>query len=80
MDSVFFLASKLFGIALQVETWLVLGFLVAVLADMRGRKVLARTCLILSAGLLGIITIFPLACRARLRDWSRCNGCRVPGN
>ena len=60
MDSVFFLASKLFGIALQVETWLVLGFLVAVLADMRGRKVLARTSLILSAGLLGVITIFPL--------------------
>lgn len=59
-DSVFFLASKLFGIALQVETWLVFGLLVAVLADLRGRKVLARTSVILSAGLLGIITIFPL--------------------
>lgn len=60
IDSVFFLASKLFRLALQVETWLVFGLLIAVLADLRGRRILARITMILSAALLGIITIFPL--------------------
>ena len=60
METGFFLLSKLIGIALQIETWLVLGLLISMIANLRGRVALSR--LSMAAALLALvaITVFPL--------------------
>ena len=61
MDNLFFIASKTLGMIVRVETWIVAGMIVTVLAGVMGRGRLARW-----AGLVTLIvtlgmTVFPLA-------------------
>lgn len=60
METGFFLLSKLIGIALQIETWLALGLLISLIANLRGRVVLARASTAATLCVLVAITVFPL--------------------
>ncbi len=61
METGFFLLSKLLGIALQLETWLVLGLLVSLIASLRGRLRIAQITTFATLMALVAITVFPLA-------------------
>ena len=60
METGFFLLSKLVVIALQVETWLVFGLSISLIASLRGRVGLARTSTAVTLVALVAITVFPL--------------------
>ena len=60
MEAWFFLASKTVGMVARVETWLIAGLALALLAQWRGRR---RAGLVWSACCLGVLlalTVFPL--------------------
>lgn len=60
MKTGFFLLSKLLGIALQLETWLVLGLLVSLIASLRGRLRLAHITTFATLIALVAVSVFPL--------------------
>jgi uncharacterized SAM-binding protein YcdF (DUF218 family) len=60
MDTIFFIASKLLGILLKVETWIVLGVALTLLAALRGRLRPARAWGAATLATLLILSIFPL--------------------
>ena len=60
METGFFLLSKLIGIALQLETWLVLGLLISIIASLRGRVALAKASTGVTLAALVAISFFPL--------------------
>ena len=60
MEGLFFAASKTIGMVARVETWLVAGLIMSVVAQWRGRR---QAGLVWSAASLGVIlalTVFPL--------------------
>ena len=60
METGFFLLSKILGIALQLETWLILGLLTSLIAILRGRLRLVQITTFATLIALVSITIFPL--------------------
>lgn len=60
MDKAFFILSKLIGLALQVETWLVIGMVVSFAAGGFARPRLARWSGGVSLSALLVIGIFPI--------------------
>lgn len=59
METGFFLLSKLLGVALQFETWLVLGLIVSLIAMLRGRLRLAQITTLTTLFALVAITVLP---------------------
>ena len=60
MDAAFFILSKLIGLALQVETWLVIGMVVSLVAGRFARPRLARWSSRTTLAVLLMIGIFPI--------------------
>ncbi len=60
MDTVFFIASKLVGILIRVDTWIVLSFAVIAIALALNRPRLARIISIISFGFLTFLAIVPI--------------------
>ena len=60
MDTVFFILSKLIGLALQVETWLVIGMVVSLAEGRFTRPRLARWSGRVTLAALLVIGIFPI--------------------
>ena len=60
MDTAFFILSKLIGLALQIETWLVTGMLVSLVAGRFARPRLARWSGRATLAALLLIGIFPI--------------------
>lgn len=60
MDTAFFILSKLIGLALQVETWLVIGMVVSLVAARFARPRLARWSGSVTLAALLAVCIFPI--------------------
>lgn len=60
MDTAFFIFSKLIGLALQVETWLVIGMVVTLVAGRFARPHLARWSGSVTLAALLAVSIFPI--------------------
>lgn len=60
MDTAFFIISKLIGLALEVETWLVIGMAVSLIAARFTRPRLARWSGSVTLAALLVIGIFPI--------------------
>lgn len=60
MDTAFFIISKLIGLALQVETWLVIGMVVSLIGERFSRPSLARRSAGTTLAALVAIGIFPI--------------------
>jgi uncharacterized SAM-binding protein YcdF (DUF218 family) len=61
MDEAFFIASKTLGQLARVETWLVLGLAVALLAVWRGRRKTGMVFIAATLALILALTIYPWA-------------------
>jgi uncharacterized SAM-binding protein YcdF (DUF218 family) len=60
MDTSFFILSKLIGLALQIETWLVIGMVVSLVAGRFARPRLARRSGSVTLAALLAVCIFPI--------------------
>ena len=60
MDTAFFILSKLIGLALQIETWLVIGMVVSLIAGRFACPLLARWSSSATLAALLLIGIFPI--------------------
>jgi len=60
MDTAFFIISKLIGLTLQVETWLVIGMVVSLAAGRLARPHLARWSAVTTLAALVAVGMFPI--------------------
>ncbi|MFU8763531.1 MAG: YdcF family protein [Haliea sp.] len=60
METLLFIISKLVAAAIKVETWLLLGMLLALLGLLTGRLLLAQLCLVATLLVTLVLGVFPL--------------------